>query len=228
MERCAVCPYAGLKPEDLHCPSCRTDLTLLRRIQELPFVMLNDGIDLAAQGDLRAAAGRFEAATAFPRTRGRALLLLGRLEVDRGRFESADRFWKASREAGQEEADSYLRHLARYKIKVASEKTARSIGCPNGSCELRGRTARGNIVLVRTYGKRSTTLWRCRACGATFSGNRMGLLFRSRLPEAKAYRIVAELLSGKTERQVTAEVHCSLATVHRLALRAVGHGSPPR
>jgi len=189
-------------------------------------MMLNDGIDLAVQGDVRAAVGRLEAAAAFPVTRGRALLLLGRLAVDRGRFESANCYWKAALKAGQEEADSYLGYLARHRIKVAREKTARSIGCPNGSCQLRGRKARGNIVLVRTYGQRSTPLWRCRACGATFSGNRTGLLFRSRLPEATAYRIVAELLSGKAERQVAAEVHCSRTTVHRLALRAAELGPP--
>jgi Flp pilus assembly protein TadD len=97
VEACPVCPYAGLGEADLTCPACGTDLTVLRRFQELPAVMVNDGIRRHERGDLDGAVRCFQAAAAFPRTRERALVLLGACALERRNSRLADsRYWRAA------------------------------------------------------------------------------------------------------------------------------------
>jgi 8-oxo-dGTP diphosphatase len=79
VERCPVCPYDGLTPADLACPGCGHDLTLLRRVQELPLGLLNDGIGLMPR-DAVEARRLLEAAAAFPQARAQADGCLGALE----------------------------------------------------------------------------------------------------------------------------------------------------
>ena len=78
MEHCPVCPYASLDGSELACPSCATDLAALRRVQQLPLVILNDGVRLAKREQMQDAAVRFRAAALFPSARPRALAILDR------------------------------------------------------------------------------------------------------------------------------------------------------
>ena len=75
-ESCPVCPFRGLAGTESACPSCGTDLSVLRRVQQLPEAILADGIRLARAGDLGSAASAFHACAAFGRTRTAALTLM--------------------------------------------------------------------------------------------------------------------------------------------------------
>jgi len=94
---CPVCPYDGLDADDLHCPSCGTELAALRRVQQLPLVLLADAERLAASGDRGAARLACGAAAAFPQTRARALALLARVELHGGHLLGAARAWRGAR-----------------------------------------------------------------------------------------------------------------------------------
>lgn len=96
-----MCPHSGLTTSDLSCPSCGTDLTVLRRVQEFPLALLDQGIMQAAEGNRRAAGRSFRGAAAFPQTRERALLLLGGLAAEQGRLRSAARHWRAAARLGE-------------------------------------------------------------------------------------------------------------------------------
>ena len=225
---CPVCPYPDVADDVLACPACGTDLAALQRVRELPLVLLNDGWRHAAGGALDDATASLRAAAAFPRTRGRSLLLLGACEARRGRLGEAARCWEAAtRDGDSTTAATAAARLRRARTLAAECTFGRSAGritCPNVGCAHHGATGRGNVHLVRVYGADAIPLWRCRACGARFSGNRRRLVFRARVPHARAYRVVAGLLAGKAPGQVAAEEACSPATVRRLGTRAARLG----
>jgi hypothetical protein len=75
-ESCPVCPFRGLTGTERTCPSCGTDLSVLRRVQHLPEAILEDGIRLACAGDLDSASSALQLCAAFARTRAAALTLL--------------------------------------------------------------------------------------------------------------------------------------------------------
>ncbi|MBI4260013.1 MAG: hypothetical protein HY658_05560, partial [Actinobacteria bacterium] len=75
-ERCPVCPFGGLDGTETTCPSCGTDLSVLRRVQGLPVAILEDAVGLARAGNVEGARTALHAAAAFTRTRGQALALL--------------------------------------------------------------------------------------------------------------------------------------------------------
>lgn len=216
MERCPVCPYQGLRASDLSCPACGVDLTLLRQVQELPSALLNDGI-ATLEREADDARGYFAAAAVWPRVRGRALLLLGAAEADSGDLRAAERRWREAARFGESERALVL-------LRRLREPEAARLTCPNRDCQDAAHGRRGNIALVRVYGSEARPLWRCRSCGTTFSGTRQTLLFRARLPNRKAYRIVAELLRGTPEHEVASESGVSRSTVRRLAARTVSLG----
>lgn len=68
-EQCPVCPNAGLLASDLRCPTCGSDLTVLRRVQELPRVLFNDALARLAGGDVEQGSDLLAAAAAFDQTR---------------------------------------------------------------------------------------------------------------------------------------------------------------
>jgi hypothetical protein len=96
---CPVCPFASLSAYMLSCPSCGTDLTVLRRVQELPLIMLNDAIRLARGGDVDGARRLCCAASSAPATRAAALALLAKYELRAGRPWAALRSQRAARRA---------------------------------------------------------------------------------------------------------------------------------
>lgn len=223
--RCPVCPYEGLKESDLGCPSCGTDLTALRRVQELPLALLSDALDLLRQGRNAEAILPAEAAAAFPSARPRALLALGDAWARLGDDESASRYWREAATQGMTpEANTRLGYVADLKARAEVDRTARRASCPTAGCPDLGRKGRGNIALARMYGRAQVPLWRCRSCGSTFSGNRDHLLFRSRVSPAKAYEVMAGLLDGRSPAEVAAQTSCSPATVRRLGVRAFALG----
>jgi hypothetical protein len=223
--RCPVCPFDGLKQTDLRCPSCGTDLAVLRRVQELPLALLDDAYRLLARGDAEGALLAAGAAAAFERSRPQALLALGDARARLGDLAGAELDWRQAGALGlDDDAHSRLDYLVAMKERAQVEGLARTVACPNAKCRDRGRRGVDNIVLSRFYGRAHTPLWRCRTCGATFTGRRGSLLFRSRMPADRAYRVVAELLAGKSVKQTAADTSCSPATVRRLAARAVALG----
>ena len=205
--RCPVCPFDGLKQTDLRCPSCGTDLAVLRRVQELPLALLDDAYRLLARGDAEGALLAAGAAAAFERSRPQALLALGDARARLGDLAAAELDWRQAGALGlDDDAHSRLDYLVAMKERAQVEGLARTVACPNAKCRDRGRRGVDNIVLSRFYGRAHTPLWRCRTCGATFTGRRGSLLFRrSRMPADRAYRVVAELLAGKSVRTTAAE-----------------------
>ncbi len=223
--RCPVCPFGGLKETDLLCPICGTDLTALRRVQELPLALLSDALDLLRQGRNTEALMRADAAAAFARARPRALLALGDVRARLGDVESASRCWQEAAASGQTpEAAARLGYLADLEARAAVKRTARRVSCPNMGCPNRGIKGLDNIALARIYGRAHVPLWRCRSCGTTFSGNRDHLLFRARVSPAKAYGVIAGLLEGRSPAEAAAETSSSLSTVRRLGARAIALG----
>jgi hypothetical protein len=101
---CPVCPFASLTADMLSCPSCRTDLTPLRRVQELPLVLLNDAIRRGRAGDFDGARRLCCAASAAPATRAAALALLAKYELRAGRPWAALRSQRAARRATPNDA----------------------------------------------------------------------------------------------------------------------------
>lgn len=119
--RCPVCPFRGLGAEDLRCPVCGTDLTALRRVQELPLALLDDALVALEAGDLTTATSRARAASAFPPARAGALLVLGDVRARRGSLRGAAVAWRAAARAGaKDEATERLTALARlpYRTRV--------------------------------------------------------------------------------------------------------------
>lgn len=100
-EGCPVCPFDRLTPDMLACPACGTDLTPLRRVQELPLLLLNDAIGYARTRDFGSAIAGLTVAARFPRARGRALLLLGKCEARRGDAAAAMAHWDQASAAGE-------------------------------------------------------------------------------------------------------------------------------
>lgn len=110
---CPVCPFQGLTPADLRCPACATDLTALRRVQELPLALLDDALRALGRGDAAAALDAARAAAAFADTRPAALLVTGDARARRAEFAAAAAAWRAAARAGlSTEAEERLRALA--------------------------------------------------------------------------------------------------------------------
>ncbi len=225
LDRCPVCPFRGLRSSDLACPSCGTDLSALRRVQELPLALLRDALDLVQQGRTRDALGPAEAAAALASARPVALLVLGDVQARLGDLEAASRRWREAAELGLAlEAGARLDHLAEVRAVAAAERSARRVPCPNEGCPAHGLAGRGRVVLVRVYGRAHVPLWRCRSCSRTFSGNRGHLLFRARVLPTTAYAAMAGLLGGRSLADAAVEASCSISTVRRLGARAISLG----
>jgi hypothetical protein len=75
-EPCPACPFRGLAGTEPTCPSCGTDLSVLRRVQHLPAAILEDGILLASGGDPGGSRMAFISAAAFDQTRAAAMAQL--------------------------------------------------------------------------------------------------------------------------------------------------------
>ena len=67
--QCPVCPNAALLASELRCPTCGSDLTVLRRVQELPNALFNDALAALASNEVRRATDLLAAAACFDQTR---------------------------------------------------------------------------------------------------------------------------------------------------------------
>ncbi len=129
---CPVCPFRGLVAADLRCPSCGTDLTALRRVQELPLAVLDDALRALEAGDRSAALAHAQAATAFARSRPRALLVLGDMRARLGDLPGAVEAWRAAARLGlRGEARDRIRYLAGLsfgaRLRLAGRRLRRSL-----------------------------------------------------------------------------------------------------
>ena len=85
---CPVCPLGAVPDGSLRCPQCGADLTTIRRVQELPWALLHEGLQRAKRGEARQAAGLLHAAAVFPQTREPSRRALENLE---GRLRAGSR-----------------------------------------------------------------------------------------------------------------------------------------
>ena len=162
---CPVCPYQEVPGDALECPSCGTDVAAVRRVRELPFAILNDGIRLAKQRKINSAMALFQAAAALPQTRGRSLILLGKCEAQKGHLRAALKHWKAAAANGQAQIARVCQQKAeRLRTEKKLRGSAESVACPNPRCRQREKKDSRGVVLVRVYGPFHTPLWRCRLC----------------------------------------------------------------
>lgn len=107
---CPVCPCDSLDGSEVRCPLCRTDLSALRRVRQLPELLLQTGEELVDH-EAGAAIAYVSVAVLVERTRGRALLLLGDCHIRLRNVPAAKACWRAASETGGEHAQAALDRL---------------------------------------------------------------------------------------------------------------------
>lgn len=91
---CPVCPSDSLDGTEARCPQCGTDLSALRRVLQLPRLLLETGEELVEREPAAAVSFLSVAALAEP-TRARALLRLGEAHARLGNAPAARACWEA-------------------------------------------------------------------------------------------------------------------------------------
>ena len=101
---CPVCPKTNI--EDSKCPQCKTDLTPLLRLRELPETYYTEGVTLAEQGQLDEAIEKFSTAISLNPHSAAPYVALGNIYVRKDLFDEAIFQYQRALEINPENSDA--------------------------------------------------------------------------------------------------------------------------